>query len=1099
MRHLPELEPGTQLGPYVISDELGRGGIAVVYRAQHSTLPSQGALAIKVAFRTNEQRDKRFIREFERLRVIAIPGVARVYEAGATEDLLWYAMDEIPGISMDRQIASSDGVEGRVQTALETGARLMDVLAGIHRLGFIHRDIKPSNVLVDTTNGVHVLDFGLVRLKERGDTLTRTGRLVGTVAFMSPEQTTGLPLTSGTDIFSAALVLYEGLVGPRQRPHRQEEWLGRMCLQRVVPLCIVNPRIPRGLSSLVDRMLALDPHARPSASECAAAFRELAHGRGQLDWPDPPEFVGREKELDALVHAFDPGSPPLQILSGPTGSGRRRLLEQVQRRALLYGTPRITGQCIPEVSGGAVLAAMLQLLATRADPEWRAKITDTDAAYLMAMWPTLPLTAPPPSTTTPTLEGVAHSVAATLKRAVDTNGLMLVIEDLDQVDGLTARVVQALVDDPPERMAVFATYDDRWATDRSKRLVSSLSEKGKAMVRSLPDLTTEQASALAGSLVPDSVKEGIEGGSPQRAREVGLRRLAHRLGEGFPQLPASSLPLGIARRPLPREVLALLDIDPEPLLESGIIVQDGAGLYSLTGEALKRNALALIPDRRSAEDALADALTRGGMGAERWRDVATHMLRGRRPYRALGPAIQAAVHAAHSSNFDEARCWLMAIDPMPRDRSDPTYQALRFELSWCRARTSLATDLARIREDLVDQAQDRARTDDDHARVAEIKAILRVRQDRADEALALCAASAKGKWAESPALSDRFALRAARIHLNQGRHARVPALLAAAGGLTRTPEHALAQADLATLQGDVQGCINICRAGIAHAHAPDQAAHRANLALRLGSALEQSGDRPSATQAIYNAGEVLHHHGHRAHIAEADVRAADLALGRGHPSAARILLDPVIAITRSFGLLRIQAEAWRLKLAIATTVGDKAAARAAKAGWNKNYRGDDSGWVHANARWHWAEKDLDKALAAAEAPFSLSAAGTHLAIDRAHMLLCSGDRAEASRVLGPALDHATSNGLHDLSLLGSLVAGAIAPEQDEAWAGLLRQARSNPWMELSLMCLALDGRRRMAMGDQDLARKAYSDLHNRAHHLGDELKISVANLGLRTC
>ena len=1099
MRNLPELESGCRIGPYVIREELGRGGIAVVYQAHHATLPGRGDLAIKVAFRTNEQRDKRFIREFERLRVIAIPGVARVYEAGATEDLLWFVMDEIPGVSMDRQIAAADGVAGRVQCALETGARLMDVLAGIHRMGFIHRDVKPSNVLVDQANGVHVLDFGLVRLKERGDTLTRTGRLVGTVAFMSPEQTTGLSLTSGSDVFSAALVLYEGLVGPRKRPHKQEEWLGRMCLQRVVPLCIREPRIPRGLSALIDQMLALDPHCRPSASEAANVFRELAHGRGLPDWPEPPEFVAREKELDALVHAFDPGSAPLQVLRGPAGSGRRRLLEQVQRRALLYGTPRISGRCKPEVSGGAILSALFQLLATHADPEWRAKVTGPDAHDLMAMWPTLPLTAPPPSTSTPTLEGVARAVAATLHRAVDSNGLMLVIEDLDQVDGLTARVLQALVEHPPERMAIFATFDDRWASSRAQRLVSSLSEKGKAVVRTLPDLTGAQASALAASLLSDGKSKEIGGGSPQRAREVGLRRLARRLGVGFPQIPASALPLALARRPLPGEVLAMLDIDAEPLVETGVLIQNSAGFFTLPGEAIRRSALALLPDRGAAEDALADALTRGGMGADRWRDVAAHMLRGRKPHRALGPAIQAAVHAVKSGHFDEARSWLMAIDPMPRDRTDPTYQVLRFELSWCRAQTSLATDLSRIREDLVEQARDRSRTDEEQARVTRLTAILRVRQDRTEEALALCATSAKRSWDCTTPLSAQFALQAARIHLDRGESEDAQPHLEAAGAMKRSPAHALAEADLADMDGDVQRCIQICREAIAQAGAPDQAAARANLALRLGTALSHSGDRPSATQAIHEARDVLRTHGHRAHIAEADIRAAELALGRGHPSTARIGLDPIIAITRSFGMLRVRAEAWRLKLAIATAIGNTAGAQATIASWDADYRGDDVGWRQAKARWHWSKKDLGRALKIAEAPFQPTPAGAHLAIDQAHILLTSGERAAASRTLGPALDYASAQGLGDLSLMGSLLAGAIAPEDDSTWAALLGQARANPWMELSLMCLALDGRRWLAMGERARARQSFTDLHSRAHHLGDELKISVANLGFRAC
>jgi len=1099
VRHLPEIEPGTCIGPYLVGAELGRGGIAVVYQAKHRTAPELGRLAIKVAFQTNQQRDKRFMREFERLRVIAIPGVARVYEAGAEDDLLWYVMDEVPGLSMDRQIAAGRTVSERVERAIEIGARLMDVLSGIHRLGFIHRDIKPSNLLVDRNRNVHVLDFGLVRLKERGDTLTRTGRLVGTVAFMSPEQTTGLTLSSGTDIFSAALVIYEGLVGPRKRPHKQEEWLGRMCLQRVVPLSIREPGVPRALSSLLDRMLSLDPHDRPSAEECAAAFRDLANGQGIPDWPDPPEFVGRSSELNTLVHAFDPGSTPLHVLQGPAGSGRRRLLEQVQRRALLYGTPRISGQCSPETQGGAILNVLRQLLATHADTEWRQKITGPDAGDLLSMWPTLPLIAPPPSRAAPTLEGIARAAAATIHRAVENAGLMIVIEDLDQVDGLTARVIQALIRQPPERMAVFATYDDRWASDRARRLIAALTDKELADTLTLTDLSGPQASKLASSLVGDDIGITVGGSSPQRARERGLERLSDRLGASIPPIPAAALPLALSQRPLPGAVLAVMGIDPDPLVDAGILLQDAKGLYMMAGEAIRRSAQSLLPDRRQAEDILADALTRGGMGAERWRDVASHMLRGKNPHRALSPAIQAAVHAAQTGQYDEARCWLMAIDPLPRDRHDPVYQSLRFELSWCRAQTSLATDLSRLRDDLVEQARARARTDTDIGRVALLDVQLKIRQGRIEDALKQCEQNRARKWDCPEPMAARFSLQAARMYLDQGRPEQALAQLQDAGPLKRDPHYALIEAELNNMMGEPRRCVEICRSAIASSQATKPATEQANLSLRLGEALRARGDRVGATQAVHGALDVLRTHGHRAHIAHAHVQAATLALGRGQPTTARVWLEPALAVARSFGLSRVEAEIWQLKLGCATSLGDNPAARAAIDGWRKSYRGDPSGFKHAVGRWHWADKDVDKALAAFDVPFVATQAGTHLAIDHAHVLLLKADRAAASRILSPALDEASAKGLTDLELMAHLVAGAIAPGPDTEWQETVRRARASPWMELSLMCLALDGHRWLNLGEPESARRSFTDLHSRAHNLGDELKISVANLGLRLC
>jgi hypothetical protein len=1099
MRHLPELDPGTRVGPYVIGEALGRGGVAVVYRVQRAEGRGQADLAMKVAFQANSQRDKRFIREFERLRVIAIPGVARVYEAGSTDELLWYVMDAVPGAKMDRRIAVGETTAERVQLAMETGARLMDVLAGIHRLGFIHRDIKPSNVMVDEALNLHVLDFGLVRLTERGDTLTRAGRLVGTVAFMSPEQTTGIALTFASDIFSAGLVLYEGIGGPRKRPHKQEEWLGRMCLQRVVPLCIRDPAVPRGISHLVDRMLSLDPHERPTAEACAEVFRELQHGRGTPDWPDPPKFVGRENELTALMQAFEPSSAPLQILQGPAGSGRRRLLEQVQRRALLYGTSRISGRCTPEVAGGAILSALNQLLLTHSDADWRARVTGPDAAELLAMWPTLPLTAPVLTDTAPTLQSIASAVARTLKRAVDSAGLMVVFEDLDQVDSLTARVIQAMVSHPAERLAIFATLDGRWASDRAIRLARSLTGHGTALVHDLQDLSGAEASALASSLVSDRIGLTVSSSSAQRAREAGLDRLSGRMGSAFATVPAQALPLALTERALPGAVLAELQIDPDPLVAQGTLVQDARGLYSISGGALRRSALAMMPDRRSAEDRLADAITRGGMGSERWRDVARHRLRGARPAKALGPAIQAAVHAVRTGQFQEARAWLMSIDPLPRDRTDPTYQSLRFELSWCRAQTSLATDMSRTREDLLSQAAERAQGEQDEARVTALRVQMLTRRRHTEEALSRCQTAIDHPWIAGEAQSALFSLQAARICLNVGHSDAARAHLGGAASCAKLPEHGLARADLAALDGDVQSMLLICRSGIAQAHTPEQAGARARLSLRLGSALVHAGDRPGATHAILSATRVLRGLGHRTDTAEANIRAADLALGRGHATTAGIWLDPVLAITESFGLQRLQAELCRLRLEIATAQDDAPGASRAMSAWQPEYRGPVAGWRHALVRWYWSQKDIDRALEVAQVDFSPSAAGTHLAIDHAHLLLHTGDRPGASRLLSQAMDHAESQGLEDLSLMADLLAGAIAPEEDDSWAQTVRAARASPWMELSLMSLAISGQRELSRGEPGRAREIFTVLHDRAHHLDDNMKTQLANLGMRRC
>ena len=273
--------------------------------------------------------------------------------------------------------------------------------------------------------------------------------------------------------------------------------------------------------------------------------------------------------------------------------------------------------------------------------------------------------------------------------------------------------------------------------------------------------------------------------------------------------------------------------------------------------------------------------------------------------------------------------------------------------------------MARIREDLLAQARERAQGEQDQARVMALESTLLVRQGDRQAALHRCQQGVSHRWTRKDALAPPFSLQAARICLNLGHTDAARDHLDHASALKDTPEYALALADLSTMTGDIQSCLSITRAAIAQTLSQDLAGTRAKLSLRLGSALKATGDRPGANKAILSAQETLRIRGHRADMAEANYRAADLALGRGHASTARVWLEPILPITRSFGLGVVQAEVWRIKMAIATALGDDDAARAAIAGWDTSYGGDDAGWRHALVRWHWSQKNVEQAIKAA--------------------------------------------------------------------------------------------------------------------------------------
>jgi len=1092
MRSLPNISDGTQLGDYTIGPKIGHGGIAVVHEARHISIVGQGPLAIKIANRTHAQRDLRFVREFERTRVIALPGVPRVYDVGMTEELVWFVMDRVPGQPIHRLMRETDSLDDRIRIAIKAGSRMCEVLAGIHRLGFIHRDVKPSNVLVSDDLETHLLDFGLVRLQERGDTLTRAGRLVGTVAFMSPEQTTGLPLTPETDIFSAGLLIYEGLLGPRPRPAKQEEWLGRMCLQQIPPMCIHEPKIPLALSTVVERMLALDPHARPTAAEATEMLRAVKNKGNRPDWPNPPQFVGRDTELEQCFDAFKLSPAKLMVIEGDVGTGRRRLLEQVQRRALLYGTPRVTGVCRPHISGGAIKQVLSELFRTNADPEWRVKTAGPDVGTLLAMWPSLSLPVPPASDRSPTVNEVAQAAANTIHRSVDTTGLMIVFERLDQIDSLTARVIQMLLKDAPSRLAIMAVMEPRWASPRATKIVDHLELKEQAIRVQLPPLSSPQATALAQSLNEGVTIKPIDGGTPQMSRDKGLDLLARRRGEKRTDLPPQLAILGLASFPLPPSVLHLLDIEPSLWVEKGVLIEQGEG-FTLADNWLRQRAQSLISNRPEAEDALADAITRAGIGSGRWANIARHLMLGRSPKKALPHAIRAAVDATLDSRFSDARGWLMAIDPMQRDKTDPTYRALRFDLAWARATTSLRTELSRIRADLAAQARERAVTEDDLHRCDLIDVELYVRQGRYQEAIAILEEHREGEDAKIGAWRS---LKAARVLLDQGQPKAARQYLKGTDLLGAHPNRALVGIDLALLEGRADTALEGCRQAIARGNLNLTEPYLGVILLRRGWALMAIGDRVGATQAAHKAEALLAKHGHRARHTEAQHLVALLALGRGQPRAARVLLDPMITAARSFGLSHLNTLGSALKLRVAAAMNDKAAARNTLSSSSREDQENVPDWRLAQARWHRAQRNLRLAVETSVWGKPTTPAAVFLTIEAARLRLATDDISGAEDYINQALATCSAQGFAELETLAKLVDGAIKYENNDSWPGVLHQARSSPWVELSLTALAMSGHRSIRRGEIKKARETFSTLLQRSDHLDHHYHRVVANEAL---
>ncbi|MCU0248439.1 MAG: serine/threonine-protein kinase [Bryobacter sp.] len=258
----PDLTSGRMLGHFRIESRIGQGGMGAVYRARDEKL--QRTVAIKVladGHVSNLAGRQRFLREARAASALNHPGIVTIHEVATDDGIDYIAMELVEGESLDRRI-HKNGLP--LKEALNYAVQIAAALAKAHASGIIHRDLKPSNVMVTPEGQVKLLDFGLARRVHAGDgsgsTMTRTGEIMGTPAYMSPEQAEGKPLDARSDIFSFGAVLYEMLTGGRA-------FQGDSTMSTLAAVLQSEPRplsedLPADLRKIVSLCLRKDPERR---------------------------------------------------------------------------------------------------------------------------------------------------------------------------------------------------------------------------------------------------------------------------------------------------------------------------------------------------------------------------------------------------------------------------------------------------------------------------------------------------------------------------------------------------------------------------------------------------------------------------------------------------------------------------------------------------------------------------------------------------------------------------------------------------------------------------------------------------------------------
>jgi CheY-like chemotaxis protein len=259
---------GTVLaGRYDIVSVLGTGGMGVVYRARDRELNED--VAIKTIRRELISSDavlaERFKSEIRLARRISHRNVVRTHDLGDADGHLFVTMELVQGITV-RELLATRGKLG-VASTLALARQFADALAVAHAAGVIHRDVKPENALIDAEGVLKVMDFGIARLAEASSNRTQAGMVVGTPAYMAPEQLVGEEIDSRADLYSLGVVIYECLTGraPFQAPSAVA-LIARVLTTEPEPPARGNADVPPALSALVMRLLAKVPDERPASA-----------------------------------------------------------------------------------------------------------------------------------------------------------------------------------------------------------------------------------------------------------------------------------------------------------------------------------------------------------------------------------------------------------------------------------------------------------------------------------------------------------------------------------------------------------------------------------------------------------------------------------------------------------------------------------------------------------------------------------------------------------------------------------------------------------------------------------------------------------------
>jgi tetratricopeptide (TPR) repeat protein/tRNA A-37 threonylcarbamoyl transferase component Bud32 len=407
---MSSLHSGQALLHYHIINRIGAGGMGEVYRAEDLKLGRQVAIKVLPARETQDQTARqRFLREARSASALNHPHIVTIHAIEESDGMDFIVMEYVEGETLRAKVGR--GPVG-FELVLDLGTQVADALAAAHAIGLVHRDIKSANILVTSRGQAKVVDFGLAKMAQPlsqgldteaatlSGSLTATGMIVGTVAYMSPEQTRGEALDARSDIFSLGCVLYEAATG--RLPFSGPSVLSMMHEIATLdpsPPSAIERDVPREFDFIIERALAKDKERRySSAAELARALQELsgsasaglsglsaaiesARSEGEAE-----AFVGREPELrrlDEFLRQTLAGSGQVIFLTGEPGIGKTSLAAEFLRRVRREHPAFIVcrGRCVEQYGTGEAYLPFLDALGALLSSPGRERILTALRTY----------------------------------------------------------------------------------------------------------------------------------------------------------------------------------------------------------------------------------------------------------------------------------------------------------------------------------------------------------------------------------------------------------------------------------------------------------------------------------------------------------------------------------------------------------------------------------------------------------------------------------------------------------------------------------------------------------------------------------------------